>query len=92
VADLGCGCGMLGIAALLLDAAQVVGVDVDGDALLLAHENCNELEVEMELIQASLTHLPWRGPIVDTVVMNPPFGTRCKGADMEFLAAALKVV
>ncbi|CAK9197160.1 hypothetical protein BDL97_11G074100 [Sphagnum fallax] len=91
VADLGCGCGTLGIAALLLDAAQVVGVDVDGDALLLAHENCNELEVEMELIQASLTHLPWRGPIVDTVVMNPPFGTRCKGADMEFLAAALKV-
>jgi predicted RNA methylase len=23
--------------------------------------------------------------------MNPPFGTRRKGADMEFLAAALKV-
>jgi predicted RNA methylase len=28
---------------------------------------------------------------VDTVVMNPPFGTRRKGADMEFLASALKV-
>jgi predicted RNA methylase len=28
---------------------------------------------------------------VDTVIMNPPFGTRRKGADMEFLAAALKV-
>jgi rRNA N6-adenosine-methyltransferase METTL5 len=27
----------------------------------------------------------------DTVVMNPPFGTRRKGADMEFLAAALKL-
>ena len=31
------------------------------------------------------------GQIVDTVVMNPPFGTRKKGADMDFLAAALKV-
>lgn len=31
------------------------------------------------------------GPVVDTVVMNPPFGTRRKGADMEFLSAALQV-
>lgn len=31
------------------------------------------------------------GQIVDTVVMNPPFGTRKKGADMDFLAVALKV-
>jgi predicted RNA methylase len=28
---------------------------------------------------------------VDTVIMNPPFGTRRKGADMEFLSAGLKV-
>lgn len=28
---------------------------------------------------------------IDTVVMNPPFGTRKKGADMEFLSVALKV-
>ena len=31
------------------------------------------------------------GQIVDTVVMNPPFGTRKKGVDMDFLHAALKV-
>ena len=36
---------------------------------------------------------PWGvlGQVVDTVVMNPPFGTRKKGADMEFLSAAMKV-
>lgn len=28
---------------------------------------------------------------VDTVVMNPPFGTRKKGVDMHFLSMALKV-
>ncbi|CAN0900116.1 rRNA N6-adenosine-methyltransferase METTL5 [Linum grandiflorum] len=31
------------------------------------------------------------GCVVDTVVMNPPFGTRKKGADMDFLSAALKI-
>lgn len=31
------------------------------------------------------------GQIVDTVVMNPPFGTRKKGADIDFLFVALKV-
>ncbi|AQK80520.1 S-adenosyl-L-methionine-dependent methyltransferase superfamily protein [Zea mays] len=31
------------------------------------------------------------GVHVDTVVMNPPFGTRRNGADMEFLSMALQV-
>ncbi|GMP54545.1 hypothetical protein CsSME_00019688 [Camellia sinensis var. sinensis] len=29
-------------------------------------------------------------PIIDTAVMNPPFGTRKKGVDMDFLFATLK--
>lgn len=29
-------------------------------------------------------------PRADTVIMNPPFGTKSKGADMEFLCVALK--
>jgi predicted RNA methylase len=35
--------------------------------------------------------ITYLGQIVDTVVMNPPFGTRKKGADMDFLFVALKV-
>lgn len=35
--------------------------------------------------------ITYSGQIVDTVVMNPPFGTRKKGADMDFLFVALKV-
>jgi len=34
---------------------------------------------------------PCAGLFVDTIVMNPPFGTRKKGSDMEFLCMALKV-
>jgi hypothetical protein len=34
---------------------------------------------------------PFRGLRADTVVMNPPFGTRKKGADMGFLRAGLLI-
>ncbi|KAL2929105.1 Methyltransferase-like protein 5 [Bienertia sinuspersici] len=35
VADFGCGCGTLGIAAALLGADHVIGFDVDSDSLKL---------------------------------------------------------
>lgn len=35
--------------------------------------------------------MEYSGLLVDTIVMNPPFGTRKKGADMDFLSLALKV-
>ncbi|XP_009607552.1 uncharacterized protein LOC107797895 isoform X4 [Nicotiana tabacum] len=73
VADFGCGCGTLGLAAGLLGAGSVIGLDIDIESLEIASANADELEV------------------VETVVMNPPFGTRRKGADMEFLSAAMKV-
>ncbi|KAF8036291.1 hypothetical protein BT93_C2116 [Corymbia citriodora subsp. variegata] len=91
VADFGCGCGTLGIAAALLGAEHVVGIDVDSQSLEIASANAEELEVELNLVQCDLRNLDFRGQIVDTVVMNPPFGTRKKGADMEFLRVALAV-
>ncbi|KAK9050961.1 hypothetical protein SSX86_027586 [Deinandra increscens subsp. villosa] len=91
VADFGCGCGTLGLAATLLDAEHVIGLDIDDESIEIASINADELEVEMELIQCEIKNLAWRGQMVDTVVMNPPFGTRKKGADMEFLSVALKV-
>lgn len=37
--DYGCGSGILGIAALLLGASSVIGVDIDPQALLASHDN-----------------------------------------------------
>ncbi|XP_058722376.1 uncharacterized protein LOC131594300 isoform X2 [Vicia villosa] len=91
VADFGCGCGTLGIAAALLSAEHVLSIDVDPESLEIASLNAEELELDMDFIQSNIMDLKWRGPIVDTVVMNPPFGTRKKGADLEFLSAAMKV-
>ncbi|KAG6551796.1 hypothetical protein Mapa_006613 [Marchantia paleacea] len=87
VADFGCGCGTLGIASSLLEASLFY---IDYEALEMAQSNTMELEVEMDFVLDNIQDLAWRGPVVDTVVMNPPFGTRRKGADMEFLSAALK--
>jgi hypothetical protein len=41
--DLGCGTGMLSIAAILLDAGHVLGIDVDSDALGIANRNFREI-------------------------------------------------
>ncbi|CAI7852167.1 unnamed protein product, partial [Closterium sp. NIES-54] len=90
VLDLGCGCGTLGIAAAMLGAEYVVGVDADDSAIATAQANCQEYEIDMDFIQAKLPHLSLTSGSVEVVVMNPPFGTRTKGADMLFLAAGLK--
>ncbi|KAF3643824.1 Methyltransferase-like protein 5 [Capsicum annuum] len=91
VADFGCGCGTLGLAAGLLGAESIIGLDIDAESLEIAYENADELELDMDFIQCDINSLNWRGQIVETVVMNPPFGTRRKGADMNFLSLAMKV-
>ncbi|XP_062090841.1 uncharacterized protein LOC133797072 isoform X1 [Humulus lupulus] len=91
VADFGCGCGTLGTAAALLGAEHVIGIDVDSQALEIASLNAEDLELDIDYVQCDIRNLVWRGQNIDTVVMNPPFGTRTKGADMDFLCMALKV-
>ncbi|GAB4852619.1 hypothetical protein Ancab_016833 [Ancistrocladus abbreviatus] len=91
VADFGCGCGTLGIAAALLDADHVVGIDIDPESLEVASANAEDMEVDMTFVQCDIRNLGFRDKIIDTIVMNPPFGTRKKGADMDFLSVALKV-
>uniref|UniRef100_A0A453QT74 Methyltransferase-like protein 5 n=1 Tax=Aegilops tauschii subsp. strangulata TaxID=200361 RepID=A0A453QT74_AEGTS len=90
VADFGCGCGTLAVASALLDAEHVTGIDIDLQSLELAQENATDLELDIDLIQCDIKNLNLKGLLVDTVVMNPPFGTKRKGADMEFLSMGLK--
>eukprot|EP00262_Sarcandra_glabra_P004437 TRINITY_DN15463_c0_g1_i1.p1 TRINITY_DN15463_c0_g1~~TRINITY_DN15463_c0_g1_i1.p1 ORF type:complete len:206 (+),score=35.83 TRINITY_DN15463_c0_g1_i1:118-735(+) len=91
VADFGCGCGTLGVAGALLDAEYVIGMDIDSQSLEVASLNAADLELDIDLIWCDIKNLEWRGQRVDTIVMNPPFGTRKKGIDMDFLSTALKV-
>ncbi|PKK79519.1 S-adenosyl-L-methionine-dependent methyltransferase [Rhizophagus irregularis] len=94
IADLGCGCGILSIAANLLDSNYNLALDIDNDALQIAKENCSEFEVDVEfiladLISTSTDHLQNK---VDTIVMNPPFGTKNnEGIDIIFLKKAIEI-
>jgi ribosomal protein L11 methyltransferase len=50
VIDVGCGSGILSIAALKLGAASVLGVDIDADSIVNARENATTNQVGDELI------------------------------------------
>ena len=46
----------------------------------------------MDLLQCDIMKLEKQPRLqADTVIMNPPFGTRRKGADLDFLRAAFRV-
>ena len=108
---------------ITLSLSSVTSVDIDPQALSIAKQNSESLEVDIQFIQAnvftSLPHMflhhpvysflfgsdltsPPTGPSMirgtthnlipfDTVLMNPPFGTRNSGADLFFLRVAVMV-
>ena len=89
VADLGCGTGRLSIGAALLGAEFVVGVDLDPEAIAVAVRN-GELAGAPGIQWAISDISALRGEF-DTVIQNPPFGVRRRGADRKFLVRALEL-
>mmetsp|Transcript_17155 Transcript_17155/g.25737 ORF Transcript_17155/g.25737 Transcript_17155/m.25737 type:complete len:349 (-) Transcript_17155:6-1052(-) len=57
IADLGCGCGMLSIAAAHMGSNYNIGFDVDEDALQVCLENVKDHEVDVDLVQADIKAL-----------------------------------
>ncbi|WP_099209693.1 METTL5 family protein [Thermococcus henrietii] len=88
VADLGTGTGVLAVGAKLLGAERVYAVEVDGKALKVARKNAERAGAEIEFINADVSEFEEK---VDTVIMNPPFGSQRKGADRPFLLKAFEV-
>lgn len=90
VADLGCGTGILGIGALLLGAKKVFFVDKDTAALAVLSDNLKRLGISQgfKIIDSDINEF---STPVDTVIQNPPFGTKEKHADREFLGKALSI-
>jgi len=93
IADLGCGSGILGLGALLLGAKKCYFVDKDKSALEVAKQNLKMLEKEIQGKGRAVfvcEDVKKFNKKVETVLENPPFGTKIKHADIEFLEAALK--
>ncbi|MBN2880480.1 methyltransferase [Candidatus Woesearchaeota archaeon] len=96
ILDPGCGTGIIGIGALLFGAKKVIFLEKDPDALETLKENLVELEgfteeeYNYEIIQKDyLSYEP--SEQIDTIIMNPPFGTRDKHIDANFLKQSFPI-
>ena len=88
VVDLGCGSGFLAVSAALTGAKWVVGVDIDREAVKTAKSNAQKVDADVDLVVGDIQCV--RGHF-DTALMNPPFGTKKRGADVIFLEKALEI-
>lgn len=90
VADLGCGTGIFAIGAAYLGADVVHAVDIDQGAIDEAIETAEGWGVR-DRIEFSCMDVEGFQQEVDTVMMNPPFGSQKKGADTPFLEKAFQI-
>jgi putative methylase len=99
VADLGCGTGILGVGALIVGAKKVYFVDNDEKSLKIAKNNLDLciksensinglIKGEFEFIHKDISDFNEK---VDTVIMNPPFGTKIRHSDRIFLGKAMEI-
>lgn len=90
VIDLGCGTGRLAIGSILLGAEEVVGLDVDRNAIMMASRNAEKLGVRSRIhwLTADLNSISGS---FNTVLQNPPFGVQKRKADRVFLKKALEI-
>lgn len=93
VVDLGCGTGIFTIGSALLNAAEVIGIDADPDAVNIARQEVVErgLDEVASFITADIGDVIEKA---DTVFQNPPFGAQKahrKEADRLFMMKALEI-
>ena len=88
VLDLGTGTGRLAIGASILGARYVVGIDVDPASIAYASVARKSFRADVDFVLGEIETI--RGP-VETVLMNPPFGTKKAHADLRFLDCALRL-
>lgn len=86
VADLGSGNGIFAVGSLLLGAARSYSVEIDPDMWPIIERNSTGLD--SEVVRGGVSQFSTE---VDTVIMNPPFGSVRPGADREFLEKATEL-
>jgi len=96
IADLGSGTGILGLGALLLNAKKVFFVESDKNSTKTAKENLKFLEEKIGIKLAKKAiflnkNIDNFNEKVDTIIQNPPFGTKQKHADKMFLEKAFSI-
>ncbi|MCP4680091.1 MAG: methyltransferase [Deltaproteobacteria bacterium] len=75
-ADLGAGCGVVGLGLLAAgQTSRVVAIEVQHSLAELATQNAalNGLDLSYSVLESDLRHSPLQSGVFDLVVMNPPF-------------------
>jgi len=88
VVDLGTGTGRLAIGASNLGASQITAIDIDSAAIEVARENAETAKANIDWIVGDLEAIHGE---FDTVIMNPPFGTKQRHLDKVFLGKAIQI-
>ncbi len=85
VADLGSGNGIFAYGSSMLGAKSVYAVEIDPELAETIEHNCEYLNVEV--LNQDVSDFTEK---VDTVIMNPPFGSVVPHADRPFLETAVR--
>jgi putative methylase len=88
VADLGCGTGILSVAASLMGAYSM-GFDIDREAVKVALKNSRDLGCDADFVVLGVEDVCLKKLV--TTIMNPPFGIQRKHADRPFLEKAFEI-
>lgn len=96
VADLGCGPGILLLGTVKLGASYGLGVEIDEEAMKICQSNIEHFGMNdsVDVVCLDVTkNVSALKPVFDTVIMNPPFGTKNNsGADLMFVEAGLSIL
>ncbi|MBN2454575.1 methyltransferase [Candidatus Woesearchaeota archaeon] len=89
IADLGAGTGILGIGCCLLGAKKCYLVENDPEAIISLKKNIEVMQIKnAEIVESDVASFAKKA---DAVVQNPPFGTKARHADREFLEKAFSI-
>ncbi|MCK4415675.1 MAG: methyltransferase [Thermoplasmatales archaeon] len=90
VLDLGCGTGIFSFGAKLVNAKEVVGIDIDEESIKIAKSYSEKINEDIEFITKDVKDVDIK---CDTVITNPPFGAQKsnRGADRVFIEKGFEI-
>ena len=90
VVDLGCGTGIFCIGAKIANAKEVIGIDIDEQAVKIAQNYAKENKEDITFITKDVKYVDTK---CDTIIMNPPFGAQKSNrwADRGFIEKGFEI-
>ena len=93
ILDMGAGTGLLGLGTMFFNPKCVTFVDVDQDALDILEKNKEKVSQLIDITKNKVicSDIKDYSSPADTIITNPPFGTKTRHADRDFLKKAFKL-